>query len=114
MVASGALRHVAREHNFEDAYLFYCFDKRGHAGMCPEKWLHPAGSLCPVAGGNGAPRPRHHHRLVQIPDHTEAANETRSTKDAATGKSNSEDDDDGGTADECPHLTVASLHRTMA
>ena len=91
--------------------------------MCPEEWLHPMGSLCPAAGGSCAPRPRHHHRLVQIPDHSDAANNTSgdlaagsndTSGDLAAGKSNSDASCGNSPVDACPHLTVASLHRTMA
>ena len=123
MVAAGALRHVARDHNFEDDYLFYCFDKRGHASMCPRKWMHPQGSICPMAGSKGAPVPHHHHHLVQRPDHSnyesigshndnfisiDKAGEGRETKLA-------EDESQGALieGETVSHLTVSSLHRTM-
>ena len=136
MVASGALRHVTREHNFEDARLFYCFDQRGHASVCPVEWVHPAGSLCPAAGSRGAPRPHHHHRLVQRPDRIhvsptanglvvaeESAQKNSGSvvqapaNDKALEKVTNDDGDEAesGDDDACPrHHTVASLHRTMA
>jgi hypothetical protein len=120
MVAAGALRHVAREHTFEDAHLFYCFDARGHAGVCPAEWVHPAGSLCPAAGGRGAPRPHHHHRLVQRPGHGAAGpppstgHASGAASAAATGVAG-EAQVESGDDEACPrHHTVASLHRTMA
>ena len=48
IVASGVLRHVTREHGFENGYLFYTFDEVGHSSVCPMKWRRGEESICPM------------------------------------------------------------------
>ena len=48
IVASGILRHVTREHGFENGHLFYTFDDIGHSSVCPMKWRRGEESICPM------------------------------------------------------------------
>ena len=101
IVASGVLRHVHREHTFENKYLFYVFDEVGHSSVCPAKWRRLKGSVCPLHAK--------HNEFDPLNEDEENDNVGKST----SGEKKEEITDDESKKKE-KHMTVARLHQQMS